>query len=127
LVVMMFGTNDQSSPKTKAQFKADTLAMIDRIRAARPTADILLVAPAENNRTDNAIAMAEYAEAYYEIARDLRDVAYLDLQPAFGATPQDYAFGSARPLMNLDGIHPNDTTGSYTILMEIWAMVTRGL
>lgn len=113
LTCIMHGTNDQPS-RTKAQFKADALTLIDRVRTARPTTDVLLIAPPENQRA-NSLPMSEYAAALYEIARDDRDVAFLNLQNSFGVAPADYAAGSARPWWNVDNIHPDNATGGHAI------------
>ena len=114
LVTICHGTNDQGSARTKAQYKADVQTIISRARSARPACDILLIAPAENQRTDNAIAMSEYAQALYEISQE-QDVAYLDLQPTFGVLPADYASGSDRPWFNADLIHPEPELGGFAI------------
>ncbi len=119
-VAIMLGTNDQGAGMAPSTFKANIITMIDRVRTARPTADIMLIAPAENNRPGgNAIPMSMYAQAMYEIARDDRDIAFLNLQQSFGEKPSDYAFGSARPWMVADGIHPDPETGGYAIAAAI--------
>ncbi|MEZ7001907.1 SGNH/GDSL hydrolase family protein, partial [Klebsiella variicola] len=80
LVTIMLGTNDQGAQLSAATFRANILTMIDRVRSVRPTADILLICPAENNRpAGNSIPMSTYAEVMYKIARDDRDVAFLNL------------------------------------------------
>lgn len=122
LVTIMHGTNDQSTARTQAQFKADLLTVIDRVRTARPTADVLLIAPAENQRA-NSVPMSAYAEAMFQVARDDRDVAFLDLQPAFGAQPADYAFGSTRPWFAADGIHPDPNSGGWAMTDAILAAI----
>lgn len=121
LTCILHGTNDQNS-RSKQQFKTDLLTMIDRIRTARPTTDILLIAPAENQRV-NSLAMSDYAAAMYEVARDDRDVAYIDLQQAFGVAPADYAFGSARPWFASDGIHPDPNSGGWAMADAILSAI----
>ncbi|MDH8500603.1 SGNH/GDSL hydrolase family protein, partial [Klebsiella pneumoniae] len=70
LVTIMLGTNDQGAQLSAATFRANILTMIDRVRSVRPTADILLICPAENNRpAGNSIPMSTYAEVMYKIAR----------------------------------------------------------
>ena len=124
LVTIMFGTNDQVW-MSAAQHKTAISTLVSRVRAARPTADILLVAPCENQRTTNAIPMSDYAAMLSEIAQE-QDVAYLDLQPFFGADPDDYASGSARPWFNADLIHPLPDFGGYAIADALlWAMGER--
>lgn len=115
LLGITHGTNDQTLGRTKEQYKADILTLIDRARAANPYVDILLVAPAENQRTNNPVAMSTYADALYEIARDERNVAYLDLQQWFGEKAADYASTSGRPWFASDLIHPDPDMGGYAI------------
>ncbi|MHA8161085.1 SGNH/GDSL hydrolase family protein, partial [Klebsiella pneumoniae] len=116
LVTIMLGTNDQGAQLSAATFRANILTMIDRVRSVRPTADILLICPAENNRDGgNSIPMSTYAEVMYKIARDDRDVAFLNLQASFGQKHEDYAAGSDRPWMIGDGLHPDPSTGGYVI------------
>ncbi|WP_242462264.1 SGNH/GDSL hydrolase family protein, partial [Klebsiella pneumoniae] len=67
LVTIMLGTNDQGAQLSAATFRANILTMIDRVRSVRPTADILLICPAENNRDGgNSIPMSTYAEVMYK-------------------------------------------------------------
>ncbi|MEQ0055642.1 SGNH/GDSL hydrolase family protein [Klebsiella sp. JN_Kp127] len=116
LVTIMLGTNDQGAQLSATTFRTNILTMIDRVRSVRPTADILLICPAENNRpTGNSIPMTTYAGVMYKIARDDRDVAFLNLQASFGLNHEDYAAGSARPWMIGDGLHPDPSTGGYAI------------
>ncbi|WP_436922008.1 SGNH/GDSL hydrolase family protein [Klebsiella aerogenes] len=119
LVTIMLGTNDQGVKMAPETFKANLLTMINRVRAASPTADILLICPAENNRPGgSAIPMASYARQMYELARE-QDVAFLNLQSSFGVKPADYAYGSSRPWMVGDGLHPDPETGGYAIAAAI--------
>lgn len=119
LTTIMLGTNDQGVAMTPGTFKANIITMIDRIRASRPTSDILLICPQENQRTNNTYNMSQYAQAMYEIARDERDVGFLWLQKSFGDVPIDYAYGSLRPWMISDGIHPDPDTGGYAIVAAV--------
>lgn len=116
LVTIMLGTNDQGAKLSASTFRDNILTMIDNVRSVRPTADILLICPAENNRDGgNSIPMTTYAEVMYKIARDDRDVAFLNMQASFGESHEDYAAGSARPWMIGDGLHPDPNTGGYAI------------
>lgn len=115
LATIMLGTNDQGVKITPETFKSNLLTMINRIRTASPTTDIMLICPAENNRPGgNAIPMSSYARKMYELALE-QDVAFLNLQSSFGVNPADYAYGSARPWMVADGLHPDPDTGGYAI------------
>lgn len=116
LVTIMLGTNDQGAKLSPSTFRTNILTMIDRVRSVRPTADILLICPAENNRDGgNSIPMSAYAEVMYKIARDDRDVAFLNMQSSFGLAHGDYAAGSSRPWMVADGLHPDPSTGGYAL------------
>ncbi|MCF0361983.1 SGNH/GDSL hydrolase family protein [Klebsiella pneumoniae] len=115
LATIMLGTNDQGIKLAPETFKSNLLTMINRIRTASPTTDIMLICPAENNRPGgNAIPMSSYARKMYELALE-QDVAFLNLQSSFGVNPADYAYGSARPWMVSDGLHPDPDTGGYAI------------
>lgn len=118
LVTIMLGTNDQGGAMAPATFKSNLLFMIDTVRVARPTADIMLICPAENNRT-NSIPMTTYADVMYDIAKNERDVAFLNLQDSFGKNASDYAYGSSRSWMVADGVHPDPNTGGYAIAAAI--------
>ena len=104
LVTVLLGTNDQACYDATA-FKGYVQTMIDRIRAAVPAADILLVAPPENF-AGRPRPMSDYATALYELAQ-ANGCAFLDLQFVFGASLADYAAGSSRPWFDPDGIHPS--------------------
>jgi hypothetical protein len=115
MAVIMFGANDQGSSRTKAQFKADIKTIIDSYRNTETSPrfaayDILLVAPPENNRPTNSIAMSEYQEAMLELARE-NNCGFINMQSFFGANPADYASNGMVPLMNADLLHPEPTTG----------------
>nr|WP_260841361.1 SGNH/GDSL hydrolase family protein [Klebsiella aerogenes] len=115
LATIMLGTNDQGIKLDPETFKSNLLTMINRIRTASPTTDIMLICPAENNRPGgNAIPMSSYARKMYELALE-QDVAFLNLQSSFGVKPADYAYGSARPWLVADGLHPDPDTGGYAI------------
>lgn len=113
LVTVLLGTNDQAFYDA-AVFKAHVQTMIDRIRAAVPSADILLIAPCENQLA-RPNPMSSYAAALYELA-EANDCAFLDLQYVFGDSPEDYAWGSSRPWFSPDGVHPDPATGGRAIV-----------
>ncbi len=122
LAIISFGTNDQAVAATKAAFKASIKAVIDNIRTARPTADILLVAPCENQR-GLSMPISEYAGAMYELAVEYK-VGFIDLQPVFGDNPGDYAADSARPWFLPDKIHPDGATGGRAIVSAVLRSIT---
>ena len=122
LVGILLGTNDQAQPATKAAFKASIEVMIINIRAARPTADILLVAPCENMR-GLPIPIKDYADAMYELAVKYQ-CAFVDLQPNFGEKPADYSSTSQRPWFLPDDIHPDPVTGGRAIVSAVLKPIT---
>ncbi|WP_417507690.1 SGNH/GDSL hydrolase family protein [Marinomonas gallaica] len=114
LVTILHGTNDQAANRTKDQFKQDLITLIDRIQRALPACDILVIAPCEN-QSGKTQPMGEYAAAMYEVARDERDVAFVNLQPHFGNSPEEYAHDSDRPWFAADLIHPDPYLGGFAI------------
>lgn len=122
LAVIMFGTNDQPNYSVST-FKTNMTTMVDRIRAVNPTADILIVAPCENQRA-NTRPMSSYARAARQVAV-ARKCAFLDLQYVFGENAADYAAGSARPWFNVDLIHPEPLTGGRAIADAVLRLLTQ--
>ena len=118
LVIVMLATNDQGGSRTASQFKADLVAITARIKTALPRADILFICPCENNRVANTFPMTIYAAEMEKVAL-LNMAAYINLQYSFGTTPAEYAFGSARPWMAADLIHPDPTSGGRAILADV--------
>lgn len=122
LSIIMLGTNDQAQPATKAAFKASIEVMIVNIRAACPTADILLIAPCENMR-GLPTPIKDYADAMYELAVKYQ-CAFVDLQPNFGEKPADYSSTSQRPWFLPDDIHPDPATGGRAIVSAVLKPIT---
>lgn len=122
LVVILHGTNDQSA-YAPATFRTHMETILDRVRVAAPAADILIVAPCENIRDDNAWPMADYAEEAYQLAEEY-SAGFLNLQPLFGLVPADYANGSSRPWFNADEVHPDPDTGGRAIVDAVIRMLT---
>lgn len=121
LVTIMLGTNDQAG-LTPAQFDTNLRALIARVKAALPLADVMLVQPCENGRT-NTYAMSLYTEKAYIAAADLK-CAFLDLQYLFGDEFSEYASTSARAWFSSDLIHPDPTTGGRVITDAIARVLT---
>lgn len=115
LVMIMHGTNDQSSARSPVNFAADMTTIIGRIRSARPAADVFIVMPCENNRTTNAVPMSAYSAAAYDVAVQ-QNCAFMDLQYYFGDNPDDYSSASNRPWFNADLVHPEPLTGGRAII-----------
>jgi hypothetical protein len=124
LVTVLLGTNDQARYDA-ATFKIHVQELITRIRAAVPSADVLLIAPAEN-LADRQWPMSDYADVLYDLAV-ANDCAFIDLQYVFGASPEDYAFDSSRPWFSPDGIHPDPLTGGRAITDAVLRLLVPAL
>ncbi len=127
IVSILLGVNDNNTPVTKAVYKANVEAIILRVRAAVPTADIWLIAPAQTPRI-KSVLLAEYAAALYELAVQY-GCCFTSLQDVFGdaSNPSQYSSQGARPWFQDDGsdgdgtndIHPNTTTGSRSMVADM--------
>lgn len=122
LVVIMHGTNDQAAYDAES-FRGYLQTIVSRVRAALPAADLLLVAPCENQR-GLPNAMSGYTAVMRQLAVEER-CACIDLQPYFGDDPADYAAGSARPWFNADQVHPEPATGGRAIVDAILRVLTQ--
>lgn len=118
LFVYMDGTNSQAAGISRSSWGAQLASLMGRIRAARPSIDILSATPAENQRTTNPIAMAEYAlENLYRAS--VGKWCAVDMQPLFGdaANPGEYGSTGSMPLYASDLIHPDPATGGRLLLV----------
>ena len=122
LVSILHGTNDQDNYAPSA-YATYIQTLINRIRAARPAADILLIAPAENLRPDNVWPMAGY-EAELRRLAVANGCAFLPLQALFGLDPAEYGASGPRPLMHPDNIHPLPETGGRLITDGVFRLLT---
>jgi len=126
LVQIMHGTNDQTSGPAPATFAANIGAIVSNVRTAVQSTDMLIVMPAENQRTTNAHGMPAYAQAAREYAIQ-NDCAFLDLQYYFGSVA-NYAYGyswaSARKWYASDLIHPVPETGGRVIVDAEYRFLT---
>ncbi|NBB51567.1 hypothetical protein GVN24_25100 [Rhizobium sp. CRIBSB] len=105
LVTIGTPINDRTGSRTPAQFKADLLTHIQRVRLSAPKADILLFCPAEIVGTFGT-PMSAYAAVMDELCVE-QGVAFMDWQPVWGPTVADYNNASALSLLGSDGVHPN--------------------
>ena len=113
LAIIMHGTNDQAS-YSPAEHGIYLQTIISRLREVDPLMDILLIAPCENGRS-NTWPMGEYAKVQRALAVTNK-CAFMDLQNYFGDSFSQYSSVSARPWMNVDGIHPEPGIGGQTIV-----------
>jgi lysophospholipase L1-like esterase len=123
LIVIMHGTNDQGASYAPSTFRTYIKDLVRRAKLARPTADVLLVAPCENQRPSNAFPMAGYTEETYQAAESY-SAGFINLQPLFGIDPAEYSSTSARPWFNVDGVHPDPDTGGRAIIDAMIRAVT---
>ena len=122
LGIIQHATNDQDN-YAPASFGGYIQTLITRTRATRPACDILLLAPCENQRPDNAWPMSGYAAELLRLAQ-VNHCAFLDLQYVFGEVPADYAAGSSRPWFHPDGIHPDPPSGGRAITDAVLRLLT---
>lgn len=114
-LVVFGGTNSQSAYSADLE-RTYMQTVIDLNRAALPYADHALITSPENARV-NARPMSDYAAVHRELAH-VNGIAHLDLQPAFGSDPAQYADGTPRGWLNPSLIHPStgDAGGSQIII-----------
>jgi len=116
LVSICLGTNDQAGQIGAAAWRADLGALMGRVRAAVPAADLLVVMPCENG-----LGLSPVMRDYTLVSRELAatgDAAFLDLQSSFGRQFTDYGPGSNRPWFASDNVHPN-AAGGYAITAAV--------
>lgn len=118
LIIIRLGTNDQGLARSAEQYRSSMVNLYDRIRAAKPVADILIVMPEENVDPGRApYPMSGYAAAMREWCIGNK-VPYLDLQPYFGAT-LDYGPDGAFPML-ADTVHLSGGTGGGVVSGAIY-------
>lgn len=120
--VIMDGTNSQGAGMSGTTWSDNLTEMVERFRTAAPGADVCVMMPPENNRTDNSILMSVYAAAGREVARTL-NTAFVDLQPNFGPDPDGYAAVGPLPLFNADLVHPQPETGGRVIVAAVMSLL----
>lgn len=115
-VAIMLATNDQTSSRDPKKFQQDIKTIIDNVKMAVPTADILLLSPPDNQRGSN-VAMPAYSSVMRSLAIEY-NIAFHDYQQDYGTDPQSYAFDSDRPWFSSDLTHPNPAVGGGLPLAE---------
>jgi lysophospholipase L1-like esterase len=121
-VTIMDGTNSQINGVPPATWYSEMTTLVGRFRAACPGIDVGIIMPPENQRVSKPVAMSAYAAQGREAAVAL-NTAFMDLQSAFGANPDDYRFDSANPLFADDLTHPLPTTGGYLMQGEVMRLL----
>ncbi len=105
LAVITLGTNDQNSSNniSPSEMAGNLAVMVNRLRAAKPAVDVLIVMPPEN-LGGRITPMMEYAASVgaWCIANN---IGWINMQPFFGDDPAEYAADGPIPLWNPDNIH----------------------
>ncbi len=126
LVTILLGSNDQAAnldpdewvsySDASAELKVQ---LVDRVRAARPVADVLFISPYENVIDDNSDTARDLPmtvmNASVRKRMHTKKVPHLLLQPIFGDACDrgDYAYNGKRPLLQTsDPIHPSEANGA---------------
>lgn len=126
LVSIMLATNDQTGSTAPWIVGGYVETIISNVRLAVPLADIVVIMPAENQRTNN-VKMEAYASVVRELCARL-NVAFCDLQQDYGLDPADYASTSVRNWYSPDLIHPNPATdGGFPIAARMVKLLTGGI
>ncbi|HAV13034.1 MAG TPA: hypothetical protein DCX06_06020 [Opitutae bacterium] len=105
LLCILLGTNDHANNVSPASFKSNIEELVERVLAARPHAEILLLSPGENGLQGRAYKMTDYRDQLAEIAVE-REIGFVDLHAQLG----DYADANAEGLYK-DSVHPNAAGG----------------
>ncbi len=92
VVMVLVGTNDDAQDVSPTAFSASVLTLIDRIRAAVPAADIVLIAPGDNGLTPGAYRITDYVTALRTIAQDER-ITFYDILGRLGPYEEASAAG----------------------------------
>lgn len=105
LAIIMLGINDSKGPRTKAQFKADLTAIVQRCKL---TGDVILMSVIPSKFTGTLgspdyVFQQQYREATKELAMEM-SCGYVDIYGRFESFPIADAAGYMKP----DGIHTTD-------------------
>ncbi len=107
IVCVLLGTNDHAYNVSPSSFKSSIEILVERIRAARPYVEILLVSPGDNGLEDKAYDISDYRDVLAEVAIDTQ-IGFVDLHAQLG----DYEDAVAAGLYS-DLVHPNAAGGRY--------------
>jgi lysophospholipase L1-like esterase len=84
LVILAYGTNEANSRKwTEGQYRADLLAVLDRVRRAAPAGSVLMVGPPDCGRAGPLLHLSEVIDIQREVAR-MQNVAFFDWRAHMG-------------------------------------------
>lgn len=122
---VLLGTNDQIFSVQPDTSKSRMVTIINNIKSACPVADVWQICAAENANTPKAYVMPLYTAQFRKVAVD-GGHGFVDLQQSFGNpanAAEQYKFGSLRPLLDADNVHPS-TRGGYAIAAANYRLLT---
>lgn len=122
LAIVMLAGNDYRANATPAIVAAAISTIIDRIRAAQPRCDVLVMMQPDLGET-HTYTMFDYADAEYPVTVAKR-AAWLNLQGVFGDEFADYAAGGVHDWFNADLVHPDPSTGGRVIVDAVLRTLT---
>lgn len=105
IVCVLLGTNDHASNVSPSSFKSSIETLVERIRAARPYVEILLISPGDNGLEGKDYDLSDYRDVLAEVALDAQ-IGFVDLHAQLG----DYEDAAAAGLYS-DSVHPNAEGG----------------
>ncbi len=115
LILVMLGQND--AYETRASFGAKMIQLVDRLRAAVPAAEIVLISSYDANAPWNAVTAAGMEDA--AIARN---TGFIDLFHAGGT----HAFFAQQGYLDVDGVHWLPAGGDYVADLVLGALESGG-
>ena len=114
--------NSQSFGMTPSSWKTQLALLLSTLSVCGNRPDIMILMPMENQRTTNVYPVSAYADKAFQVAVE-NNYTWRWLQDDFGIVPADYAYGSAYPLFNIDGLHPEPATGGVLMVAAANEMV----
>lgn len=117
---ILLGTNDMAQNISLTDFEKDIKEVVSRIKEAKPSSSIILIAPSGNkyDGTRNN-TMVDFSNTLLKISKDL-EIAHISLYRILG----DFKTTNDNGLMYSDGVHPN-RDGGYAISNVIYDRLFR--
>lgn len=117
---ILLGTNDMAQNVSLTAYESQMKELISRIREAKPSASIFLIAPSGNTYDGTKLnTIEDYSDTQLKIAKELQ-VGHVSLVRALG----NFSTTNANGLMYSDGVHPNKI-GGYAIANVIYDRLLR--
>ena len=109
---ILLGTNDYLSSVSPTAFKSDIEELVNRIRKATPTVEVMLMSPGDNGVSGKAFEIDDYRDALIQVSLE-QDLKFIDFKEVLG----DYSTASALGLYSNE-IHPNNAGG--VLMADAW-------